>query len=321
MPYETDIIFTLIESLSDDEFQNLCLRHFKLTYYKFTDGQTKDRKIRLLVEHLDRHQEDITILLNYIKANDPVSYQQFVSQFSRRANIKQFPEISNFDLNNLMDKCIEEILDKQGLIGLSICCNEDIFLTNFCERLRKTLCRSNIQIRPRKSIKPQICSISQIVDSINKCQQVISNHDLIFPIVIDTHNLNSDVIERFWLELQNLFAGQLSRRLIVVMFCSGEHSCPPDILSLPPPQFRKSHVFAWINELASILYNMHLISDWREAETLDELVGNVVMECCRGEDGYLDISTVYDRLDLILSALQQEPSISPQTLMQNIYFK
>jgi hypothetical protein len=320
MSYDTASIFTLIrESLSDDEFHNLCLCHFPSIDSQFTDGQTKDFKIRLLVKHLIQHKQDTHKLLQEVNRTNPNAYREFAEQTNSLMHLKRFPDSSKFDLNDLIDKCLEEILDKTGLIGLSICCNEDIFQKNFCERLKQSLCRSNIQIRPAISIKAKVASISSIVDSIGRYERMLNKSDIICPIKIEIATQNSDYIIQLWEKINGLFKAQFSHRLILIFFCKQYPLPISSILSLPSPEFKKHHVFQWINELASILHNMEIASGWKEEEIICKWVSNLMAECCQYDSYNLEIGLVYDHLSFILSELQQSSFTSPQDFLQNIY--
>ncbi|MBD1855961.1 MULTISPECIES: effector-associated domain EAD1-containing protein [Leptolyngbya] len=73
---------------------------------------------------------------------------------------QQFPEVFRFDLNPLIEKCLEELLEKKGLIGIVVPCSEKAFLKHFCDRLKHDLRRRNVQIRQPLSLNPQVISVS-----------------------------------------------------------------------------------------------------------------------------------------------------------------
>jgi hypothetical protein len=107
MSYDTASIFTLIrESLSDDEFHNLCLCHFPSIDSQFTDGQTKDFKIRLLVKHLIQHKQDTHKLLQEVNRTNPNAYREFAEQTNSLMHLKRFPDSSKFDLNDWINRII-----------------------------------------------------------------------------------------------------------------------------------------------------------------------------------------------------------------------
>ncbi len=58
MPYDLSSIHQLIQnSLTAQEFNNLVYYHFRAVSSQFTDGQTQDARIRLLIDYVDKHQE------------------------------------------------------------------------------------------------------------------------------------------------------------------------------------------------------------------------------------------------------------------------
>jgi Effector-associated domain 7 len=80
MPTQPSIakIRQLVEdALSDDDLSNLCQTEFPKVYKQFTTGQTKDQRIRLLVEHVER-QREIQKLLNVIEKINSNAYTEFM---------------------------------------------------------------------------------------------------------------------------------------------------------------------------------------------------------------------------------------------------
>jgi formylglycine-generating enzyme required for sulfatase activity/nucleoside phosphorylase len=80
MPTQPSIakIRQLVEdALSDDDLSNSCQTEFPKVYKQFTTGQTKDQRIRLLVEHVER-QREIQKLLNVIEKINSNAYTEFM---------------------------------------------------------------------------------------------------------------------------------------------------------------------------------------------------------------------------------------------------
>jgi hypothetical protein len=68
--YNTSTLFKLIkECLSSDDFENLCLCEFSSVYDLFTTGQTRDERIRLLLDRVLRHEEIQKLLKEIEKLN------------------------------------------------------------------------------------------------------------------------------------------------------------------------------------------------------------------------------------------------------------
>jgi Effector-associated domain 7 len=321
MAFNISEIFTLVkESLSDDELQNICLCHFRSIHKQFTDGQTKDFKIRLLVEHIDRNQHEMSKLLNEIKKICPNAYQVYVNQINNSSDLLNFPEVSKFDLTNLTEQCLEEILYRNGVIGLSICCSDYSFLKHLCDRLKQSLHRNNVQSREIIKIKPQLNSINNAIRSIINYRQLLIKGDVICPIIINVNNSNLNIIKDFWCEIQNSFAGKFDHRLIIIIIVDGQDFIfPSDILSLSPPRFHKVHVSEWIGNLTCALHRMQDRHGWEEVANIwiDKM-----HERCQYEERSLDMGSVYDHLEFILSelnCLNEKPSISPQDFLNELY--
>jgi nucleoside phosphorylase len=64
------------DALTDDDFSNLCQDEFPKVFKQFTTGQTKDQRIRLLVEYVNR-QWEVPKLLNAIERTNPNAYGYF----------------------------------------------------------------------------------------------------------------------------------------------------------------------------------------------------------------------------------------------------
>ena len=77
MEYNLGEIRKLISSaLGDDEFLNLCQDNFLSVHNRFTTGQTRDNRISLLIDHVNR-QRQIPKLLQLIKEINPNVYEEF----------------------------------------------------------------------------------------------------------------------------------------------------------------------------------------------------------------------------------------------------
>ncbi len=64
------------DSLTKEEFNNLVCYHFPDVYKLFTDGQTQDARIRLLIDYANKHQE-IPRLLEEIGEKNPKAIADF----------------------------------------------------------------------------------------------------------------------------------------------------------------------------------------------------------------------------------------------------
>jgi hypothetical protein len=311
------------DALEIGDLLNLCFDEFKSIYDNFKNSSDRNCIIRELVDYAHRHNK-IDKLLQSIERISPKIYQEFRTKNSQNRSPQQhsilhsFPATSNFDLIEIVEQCRLEIIDKKGLIGLSICCSDNSFLKNFCERLRQKS-RGNIQIRQTISIKPQVSSVKRAVESIGKYKQVLNNSDVVCPIRIDVENSNSNIIKDFWVEVQDIIGSGFDRRLIIIMMGSQDCLFPSGVFSLPPPQFNKVHVTDWISDLTLSLHGMQTMNGWEEVA---DIWIDKMHEHCQCDDPHTEIGLVYEHLDFILSELnwlKEKPAISPQDFLQRIY--
>jgi hypothetical protein len=251
------------DALELENLLNLCIDEFKYVYDNFKN-KGRDCIIRELVDYAYRNNE-IDVLLVSIEKINPNIYQQFKLGSAQNrlpqqhSILHRFPATSNFDLIEIIEQCRLEIIDKKGLIGLSIYCSDNSFLKNFCERLRQKS-RGNIQIRQTISIKPQVSSVKRAVESIGKYKQVLNNTDVVCPVRIYVDNPNSNIIKDFWVEVQDIIGSGFYRRLIIIMMGSQDCLFPSGVFSLPPPQFNKVHVTDWISDLTLSLHGMQTMN-------------------------------------------------------------
>ena len=229
---------------------------------------------------------------------------------SPRATLQQLAEISKFDLTQLIDQCLEELFDHQGLIGLAVPCSEKAFLKNFCDRLKQELGRTNIQLRQTLSLNPQVISVGKAAAKIKQYKKLLQTSDVICPIRISVCDHNSSIPKDFWQQLQEAFRDDYKYRLIIVMV--GNQDCfPPDTVLLPHPQFKKSHAFQWIRDIAQAKNWMHLSDQWMQKMT-DRCL------CNDSPVGLLDVGLVYEHLDYTISLLQRNPSLTAEAFLEQL---
>ncbi|MDX2241458.1 MAG: hypothetical protein NW224_12305 [Leptolyngbyaceae cyanobacterium bins.302] len=226
-----------------------------------------------------------------------------------KTTFQQFPEISRFDLTQLIDKCLSELLGKRGLIGLAVPCGEKAFLKNFCDRLKHELGRSNIQIRQPLSLNPQVISVNRAVEAIKQYKKLLQTGDVICPIRVGVSDASSSISKDFWQQIKTAFQGKFKYRLIVVMVGSTDCIFPPDAIFLNPPEFEKVHAFQWIRDITQVLNWMHLSEEWMQ---------KMIDRCLCDELGCLDVGLVYEHLDYTLSLLQRNPSLSAADFLDQL---
>ena len=254
-----------------------------------------------------------------LKGNDAEAFQNTLQQVnpatilpqpSSRATFQQFPEVSRFDLTQLVDKCLGELLGKRGLIGLAVPCGEKAFLKNFCDRLKHELGRSNIQIRQPLSLNPQVISVNKAVEAIKQYKKLLQTSDVICPIRVGVCDASSSIPKDFWQQVQTAFQGDFKYRLIVVMVGGAGCIFPPDAILLHPPQFQEIHAFQWIRDITRSLNWEDVMDDWRQ-KMIDRCL-------CDMQTGCLDVGLVYEHLDYTLSILQSNPSLSAAAFLEQL---
>lgn len=89
-------------AFSEEEVTTICFNHFHLVYDNFGSGMSKGQKIRLLLEHCNKHNEHVSLLRLIDKLN-PVQYAHFEER--RRINLddnkgsKKGADTSQFGVN------------------------------------------------------------------------------------------------------------------------------------------------------------------------------------------------------------------------------
>lgn len=257
---------------------------------------------------------DSNVLLN---VTDTEAVLKILEQFNSgvatsqpsKSTFQQFPEVSRFDLTQLVDKSLGELLGKRGLIGLAVPCGEKAFLKNFCDRLKHELGRSNIQIRQTLSLNPQVISVSRAVEAIKQYKKLLQTSDVICPIRVGVSDVTSSISKDFWQQIQTALQGDYKHRLIVVMVGSADCVFPPDAVLLHPPQFQEIHAFQWIRDITRSL-------NWEEV--MDEWKQKMIDRCLCDEPGCLDMGLVYEHLDYTLSLLQRNPPLTAEAFLEQL---
>lgn len=204
----------------------------------------------------------------------------------------QLPSPCNFDLTRLIEDSLEKVEGKHGLIGLAVPCDDDAFLENFGERLKKELGRRNIQMWPRLTLKPIHVSTDEAIAIIKRCKQVLQKRDILYPIVI--HIFDKHISNAFWQTMCHEFTGNFENRLIVIM--GGDSACafPDDIPLLEPPQFREAHIITWVRDVVGYLgWPDNVREVWKQ---------KMVAEC--SYNNMLHMRFVYEHLVYTLQLLQ-----------------
>jgi hypothetical protein len=233
-------------------------------------------------------------------------------EIEQKLVINKLPKPCNFDLNLLIENCLEKIIavdHEQGIIGLAIPCDEDTFLHNFCERLKNELDRSRTDFKEAITLSPKITSVEETIKKIKRYKMLLKIRNIICPVRIQIFNYypnSANISNTFWQSLAIEFNDGFPYRLIVIMTGSEDSIFPdaaihPAIYQLEPPQFKPVHVLQWMREIADRLEGAEsaksIIDRWKQL---------MIAEC--SDNNLLDIRCVYEHLDESLRILQQNPS-------------
>ncbi len=194
---------------------------------------------------------EFTQQFSLILTNGEHRYETTVGRGRQRIQSYQLPSPCNFDLKSLIDDSLERVEGKHGLIGLAVPCDDDAFLENFGERLKKELGRRNIQVWPRFTLKPAHVSTDEAITIIKRCKQALQNREILYPIVI--HISDKHISNAFWQAICHEFTGSFENRLIVIMVGDSTCAFPDDLPLLDPPQFREAHIITWVRDVVGYL--------------------------------------------------------------------
>jgi hypothetical protein len=214
----------------------------------------------------------------------------------------QLPQASSFDLSQLVEACVEKLLDLQGLVGLAVVCDAPVLLDHFCARLRDELGRGRAEVRPTVSLMPYVASVEDALSAIRPYKRLLATKDILCPVHLPQGPAEAAALsDRFWQGLLEEFKGPFRRRLIVLFLGLAANGLPGGVILLPTPRFTPAHVFLWVRSVVEVLrWPADFVEEWR---TL------IVTECTRGEE--LRIVRVYNHLQAALRLLQEKTDYAP----------
>jgi hypothetical protein len=206
----------------------------------------------------------------------------------------RLPQVSNFDLNQLVDACKEQMAPDQGLVGIGIPCDERRLLKNFCERLKDEIGRGQAEVREPLNLDLRINSIADALAMARGYRSFLKSVDVICQIIVYPFDDKSqEHCAHFWGSLRDEFRGSLTHRLIVVIGSAGG-GFPEGIIELPAPEFTDEHITSFIKEMARGMgWSRDCVVPWKR-RMIDE---------CRVGDG-LGILKVYEHIDYVLHYLR-----------------
>ncbi len=306
MKYDRKILRKSIEALNPQEFRK-SLDDFPDVRREFVDGQQKYLRVEIVLDYFELHQEKIDRLLEAIRNCNSTAYDNYVMCERALKEEKVTPKSYNFDLTPLIDKSLEKLIfckNQSGIIGFTIYCDEDLFLRNFCERLKNEYNRTETLIKPSLPVNPKLNSLKRNLDKIKKYKRLLETKNVICPIRWEICNYSdnfdnlANISNTFWQSLCVEFGEGFKYRLIVIMTGSEYSVFPDQAIKIEPPQFKRVHVYLWTHKIVERL-------KWKKS-IADKWMQLMIAEC--SENNLLDIGSVYEHIYESLQLLQQNPS-------------
>ncbi|MDM8515341.1 hypothetical protein QUF76_04020 [Desulfobacterales bacterium HSG16] len=308
-PYEVKNIRNVLKTNFDGEdLVELCQDKIPELCGCFESSMSPQKKINLIIGHFLK-KDDFTPLVNAIKERKPDAFAEFeAADTEKRTQPQKAYEVAsiyNFDLSVLVEDCIEELFNNQGLIGFGVPCNSSVFLSNFCERVKHELGRSRIRVKQPVMINPISTSVDKAVQTIGcRYRPALNEFDILVPVQFTDRTMG----ELFWRKLHNKFLneGNCKNRLIIVMGMYEECVVSENMKMLEEPVFKKLHILQWVR---NIVHKM----GWQE-DVIQNWSDEIINQC--SHEFKLDIEWVYDYLGSALEILKE---YSEQDLSYNLF--
>ncbi|MCC5619422.1 arsenical pump-driving ATPase GET3 [Nostoc sp. CHAB 5836] len=109
MKYDRSKFRELIKALTAQELDE-SLDHFRAVREQFTDGQQTFLREKIILDHFEKHQEEIESLLEAIKKCNLTAYNNYVNNFNSSENQNTL-SLSWLKLENSDSKLIDELTD------------------------------------------------------------------------------------------------------------------------------------------------------------------------------------------------------------------
>jgi hypothetical protein len=201
----------------------------------------------------------------------------------------------NFDLANVVDECLDQVLERLGLVGFVLPCGFPSVPPNLCDRLRNGFEDPvKVVVRPNIRIDPRVRSVEKGVTQISRYKELARTHNVIAPVGCPDETM----ISPLWERIRGEFKDPLENKFILIIATPGAWSGLPDLVSLPSPQFRRAHVREWITTIINALqWPNEIILLWEK---------RFLEQCMIG--GELDVDEVYYRIDEASKYLQRRPT-------------
>jgi len=217
----------------------------------------------------------------------------------------------NFDLSTLIDKCLDEVYEQRGLVGIVLPCDDDAFQANFCQRLKQELGKSNMQIKRALALNPRMTSVETAINIIKRYKNSLAYTDILCPVRVNVRD--SAIINEFWQKISIEFEEDFKHCLIIILLGNEDCNFPQFLIQLEPPKFKQTHVHQWIVKLSRNLgWEEKIVNQWKQ---------RMIAECCVDslENQPLNIRYVYDYLDDTRKLFQEmKDNLSPEAFLEEL---
>jgi len=289
-------IYSKLMSFDDTDLGFFCLEYHTNVIDKFSDNMTRDRKIYLLIKYCRRRPEEfeeLAINLKIIPKKPRPSAA--VTQSAKPAYQAIMPH--NFDLRDLIEECVDCLLEQEGIIGFGLPYSSPTFVTNFCERLKQERGRNLVKVKDYLMVNPVHTPLDDVLLTIKRRYLPALQHQhILFAVQIP----NATLAREFWQRLQTLLNDKaMPHNLIVIITLTDNGQFPKELKTLRPPQFRRAHAQFWIRQI---------VEQRAWPDTITELwVKHMIVECQHGQG--LHVDWVYDHLKDMLKLFHQNPTL------------
>ncbi len=220
----------------------------------------------------------------------------------------ELADTSTFDLTDL-DQVYWEAVDPtpeltgvKRLIGFGLTYGDEPFLTKLRHRLAGHLGAHLTEDRPTFDLHPKRFPPKRVVEDLLTYKETLQfRHNL---IVVRGDTADDVAVAELWKAVCEAFPGRLDSFLILLIVKDSADAFPAQMVRLPRPSFKFTHVRAWTNQVMLELRKQD--ARWEPPATWAERWSRWIHQRSRYGDE-LDTRKVYKYLDDDLARLKKDP--------------
>ena len=216
--------------------------------------------------------------------------------------ISQYSTPDGFDLNTLIEECEGILWEKCGLVGLGVHCTSSLFLNHFQTRLKKTLGRDKVFASSSLFFLNPLdveTSLKDCIRLIRKHKFKLCDQDVLLKVLVP----NEEVAVRFWQKVVDELNSQFDNRFIIIIAMGKGLSFPQNVITLPPPDFKKKHIISWVRTIVD-----KLSLPINEEQNIKKTWVNTMMMDC-SEENNLHVDLIYEHVADVLEKLNSNTSL------------